>query len=249
MVLYVAYKASKESKDRSLLPHRLRALGCRQVHKSFWEIEEEQANKVLKILEKNQPILLKRVREIRKPRFAEKSGSRELGSLVIVMYATAKEEKRERIKNFLRKAPCIRLCRSVYAFSQNHTLFDKDNELVDAFKFAEFIKGIQEDVKVIPRVVIVNTDSHERLLEEIGNRIEGELSDIIRVCKELYDKALAAEHSILRIRDGFSKNRRRFVTMKKIVTFYEKWLRMNFSRSLLRSYRAVQKVNSVVNKQ
>ena len=248
MVLYVAYRASKESKDRSLLPHRLRALRCRQLHKSFWEIEEEKVNKVLKILEKNQPILLKRVRETRKPRFVKDRDISELGSLVIVMYATPREAKREQIKNILRKAPCIRLCRSIYAFSQNHSLYDKDNELVDAFEFAEFIKGIQEDVKVIPRVVIVNADSYERLLEEIRERVEGETSDIVRGCNELYDRTLKAEHDVPRIRDALSKNRRRFITVKKAITFYEKWLRMDFSRSLMKSYRTIQKVDSVVNR-
>lgn len=246
MVLYVAYRASKEYKDRSLIPHRLRALGCRQVHKSFWEIKEEKVNKVLKVLEKNQPILLKRVRENRKPRFVRDRGVSELGSLVIVMYATPKEAKRERVKIFLRKAPCIRLCRSVYAFSQNHTLFDKDNELVDAFKFADVIKGIQEDVKVIPRVVIVNADSNERLLEEIRERIEGEISDILRCCKELYNRTLSAEYDLPHIRDALSKNRRRFKRVKKVAAFYEKWLRMDFSRSLMKSYRAIKKVNSIV---
>lgn len=248
MVLYVVYRASKESKDRSLLPHRLRALECRQVHKSFWEVEEERVNKVLKVLAKNQPILLKRVREIGKPRFVKNGRITELGSMVVVMYATPREARRERIKIFLRKAPCIRLCRSVYAFSQNHSLFDKDNELVDAFKFAEFIKGIQEDVKVIPRVIIVNADSNERLLEEIRERIEGEIFDIIKGCQELYNQTLKAEYNIQRIRDALSKNRRRFITVKKVATFYEKWLRMDFSRSLMKPYRAIEKVNSVVNK-
>lgn len=248
MVLYVAYRASKESKDRSLLPNRLRALGCRQVHKSFWEIEEEKVAKVLKVLEKNQPVLLKRVREIRKPRFVKNKGISEFGSLVIVIYATPREAKRERIKNFLRKAPCIRLCRSIYAFSQNHSLFDKKKELVDAFKFAELIRGIQEDVKVIPRVVIANADSNERLLEEIRERIEGEISDIIRGCKELYERTLKAEYDVQRTKDALSKNRRRFITVKKVAAFYEKWLRKDFSRSLMKSYRAIEKVNSVVNK-
>ena len=190
MVLYVVYRAPRESKGRSVLPHRLKALGCRQVHRTFWEVEEEKVNRVLKALKKNQPILLKRVREIRKPRFVRNKGVSELRSLVIVMYATPKEARREKTKDFLMKAPYIRLCRSVYAFSQKHSLFDKNNELVDALKFTDFIKEIQEYVKVIPRVVIVNKGSIERLLEETRQRVESELSDINGCCKEIYAKAL-----------------------------------------------------------
>jgi hypothetical protein len=248
MVLYVVYRAPRESKDRSVIPHRLKAFGCRRVRRSFWEVNEEKVNRVLKVLEKNQPILLKRVREIRKPRIVRNKGVSELGSLVIVMYATPKEAKREKIKNVLRKAPYIRLCRSVYAFSQKHSLFDKNNELVDALKFTDFIKEIREDVKVIPRVVIVNKGSIETLLEETRQRVENEISDINRCCKELYDKAIEGEHEVRRIRVSLSKNRRRFIAVKKIAAFYEKWLGMDFSRSLLKGYRAVAKVDSIPNR-
>jgi len=246
MVFYVAYRAPQECKGRSIIPHRLKALGCERVHRSFWEVEEESVNRVLKGLEKNHPILLRRVREIKKPRFAKNNGIPDLGSLIIIAYATPREVKREKTKNFLRKAPCIRLCRSVYAFSQNHTLFDKKDELVDALKFEDFIKVIEEDVKVIPRVVVADRNSVEMLLEEIRQQIESDVSDIIMCCRELYDRALEGEHDIQRIQDLLSKNRRRFVTLKKVAVFYEKWLRMDFSRSLMRAYRAVEKVNAIV---
>jgi hypothetical protein len=200
------------------------------------------------VLEKNQPILLKRVREIRKPRFLRNKGVSELGSLVIVMYATPKEERREKIKSFLRKAPYIRLCRSVYAFSQRHSLFDRNNELVDALKFADFIKGIREDVKVIPRVVIVDKGPIERLLEETRQRVEDEFSDINSCCKELYNGALKRKYEVRRICDSLSKNKRRFIAVKKVAAFYEKWLGMDFSRDLMKTYRAVAKVNSILNR-
>jgi uncharacterized protein (UPF0335 family) len=248
MVLYVVYRAPRESKDRSVIPHRLKALGCRKMRRSFWEVDEEKVNRVLRVLEKNQPILLKRVREIRKPRIVRDKGVFELGSLVIVMYATPKEAKREKIRNVLRKAPYIRLCRSVYAFSQKHSLFDKNNELVDALKFTDFIKELREYVKVIPRVVIANKGSIERLLEETRQRVENEISDITRCCKELYDKALEGGYEVRRMQDSLSKNKRRFVTVKKVAAFYKKWLGMDFSRSLLKAYRAVAKVNSILNR-
>jgi len=248
MVLYVVYRASRESKDRSVLPRRLKALGCRRVRRSFWEFDEKKVTGVLKVLEKNQPILLKRAREITKPRFVRNKGVSELGSLVIVMYATPKEAKREKIKIFLRKAPYIRLSRSVYAFSQKHSLFDKNNELVDALKFTDFIKELREYVKVIPRVVIANKGSIERLLEETRQRVENEISDITRCCKELYDKALEGGYEVRRMQDSLSKNKRRFVTVKKVAAFYKKWLGMDFSRSLLKGYRAVAKVDSILNR-
>lgn len=242
---YVVYRASKESKDRSVLPRRLKALGCRQLHRAFWEIDEENAHRVLKVLEKNQPTLLKRAREIKKPQSARDREISELGSLVIVMYTTPKKEKREKIRNLLKRAPCIRLRRSVYAFSHRHPSFDKDNRLVDAQRFADFIRGIQGDVKVIPRVVVVNTNSVERLLHEVRERVEGQSSDIVRSCKEVYGKVLRGDDVRL-MRDTLSKNKRRFLTLKRVAVFYRKWLGIDFSRSLMKAYKAVKKVDSAV---
>jgi hypothetical protein len=50
------------------------------------------------------------------------------------------------------------------------------------------------------------------------------------------------------MRVSLSKNRRRFMAVKKIAAFYEKWLGMDFSKSLLKAYRAVAKVDSILNR-
>ncbi len=246
MTTYVVYRASKESKDRSIIPHRLKTLGCKRLHEAFWKINEDKTYKVLKALANNQPILLKRTREIKKPQFTKDQGVAELGSLVVVMYATPKEVKRERIKKLLSKAPCIRLRRSVYAFLQKHSIFDKDHRLVDAHRLVEFIDRNNGHVKVIPRVIIEDTNSIERLLLETRERIENKLDDIVRCCKKLYGKALREEDLHL-AKDLLAENKRRFLTLKRVAAFYEKWLGIEFSSGLRRSYKAIKKVSSVVN--
>jgi hypothetical protein len=37
--------------------------------------------------------------------------------------------------------------------------------------------------------------------------------------------------------------------VKKVAAFYKKWLGMDFSRSLMKAYRAVAKVNSILNRE
>jgi hypothetical protein len=245
MVLYVVYRASRESKNRSLLPKRLSAIGCKRLHRSFWAIDEKKVNKVLKMLEKNQPILLRRTRQIEKPRFTKNKEVTNLGSVIIVMYAVPKESKREKIKNYLKAAPCLRLCRSVYAFSQKHSVFDKDNKLVDASKFSEFIKKIHEDVKVIPRVLVVDTASVEELVQETREHIENEISETTRRWEELHERMLRGEDPRL-LGDLYSRNRRRFLKARRVAAFYEKWLRIDTSRSLMRSYRAMSKIKALL---
>jgi len=64
---YVVYRAPKESKNRSAIPNRLKSLGCKRLHEAFWRIRDDEIRKVLNVLAKNQPILLKRIREVKKP--------------------------------------------------------------------------------------------------------------------------------------------------------------------------------------
>ncbi len=245
MTSYVVYRASKESKNRSAIPNRLKSLGCRRLHEAFWRINEDEIHRVLKVLVKNQPILLKRIREIRKPRLTQNRGLSELGSLVVIMYSTPKTVKRERIKKLLSRAPCIRLRRSVYAFLQRHSLFDKDHQLVDARRLVEFIEQNNGQVKVVPRVVIEDAESLERLLQETGERVETRLTSIIRCCKELYGRTLSG-NDLRPAKDLLAKNKRIFSVTKKVAAFYEKWLGIDFSSSLRRSYKALKRVSSVV---
>ena len=151
MVLYVVYRTPIESTARSAIPNRLKELGCQQLHRAFWKIDEKKVHYVLKVLENNQPILLKRLREIKNPKLAKKRAFSGLGSLVVVTFALPKGANREKVTNFIRRAPCIRLRRSVYAFSQKHSLYEKEPKLVDALKLVNFIRDIQGNVKIISR--------------------------------------------------------------------------------------------------
>ena len=241
MVLYVVYGAPIESTARSAIPNRLKALGCQQLHRAFWKIEEKKVHQVLKVLENNKPILLKRLRAIKDPKLAKKKAFAGLGSLVVVTFALPKGANREKVTSFLRRAPCIRLRRSVYAFSQKHSLYEKEPKLVDALKLVNFIRDMQGNVKIISRVVILNSASVQRLLEETRERVEKGAVDIVSSCKELYKKACAGnDYAVLR--DRFSRIKRRFLILKKVAAVYEKWLKIDLAKSLMRAYHALRKV-------
>ncbi len=248
MVLYVVYRAPKDSTSRSAIPHRLKKLGCQQLHRAFWKVNEERTRNVLKVLENNQPILLRRLREIRNPQLAKKKEFTGLGSLIIVLFSVPQGANREKVKNFLRKAPCLRLRRSVYAFSQKHIFYDKEKKLVDALKFVNFLREMEGEVKVLPRVVIINKSSVERLLQETRERVEKSVVEIVESCKELYRKVLKENDSTL-LSDRFLRIKRRYLTLKKIATFYEGWLKLDFSKNLMRAYHALRKVNSIIKKE
>ena len=156
-----------------------------------------------KILKNNYPIFLKRLREIKEPKSIKKKGLSRFGSLVVVIFTLPKGTNREKLKNFLKKAPCIRLRRSIYAFSQRHSFYKNEPKLVDAHKFVKFLTELQAEVKIISRVIIVNTVSEESLLRETRDRIEKVVYDIISSCKEIYKKACSKEQDYVTLLDRF----------------------------------------------
>ena len=245
MVLYVVYRAPKESTGRSAIPQRLKKLGCQQLHRAFWKVDKEKVREVLKVLENNQPILLRRLREVRNPQLDKKKEFTGFGSLVIVLFSVPQGVSREKVTNFLRRAPCLRLRRSVYAFSQKHNFYDKEGKLVDELKFVNFLREMNGEVKTLSRVVIINKSSVERLLKETRERVEKGNAEIIRLCKELHRKALKGTDPVM-LTDRFSRIKRKYVILKKIASFYERWLKLDFSRILMRAYHALRKVDSVI---
>jgi hypothetical protein len=245
MAIYVVYRASAESKNRSNIPIRLKEMGCLQLHKAFWKVDQQKINQVFKLLENNQPIFLKRLRSIKKPQLAKKKKFSGFGSLVVVFFTLPKGANREKVKNFLRRAPCIRLRRSVYAFPQKHSFFEEEKKLVDVLKFVNFIKSVQGDVKVLSRVIIINRSAVERLIIETREHIEKEANDIVDSCKRLYFKARNGEELSV-IRDRFSRIKKRYMILKKVSSVYERWLKIDFSKNLMRTYHALRKVMTVI---
>jgi hypothetical protein len=94
--------------------------------------------------------------------------------------------------------------------------------------------------------VIINTTSVERLLQETRERIEHGVTDIVSSCKEMFNKARTGNEYAL-LRERFSRIKRRFLILKKIAAVYEEWLKIDFSKSIMRAYHALRKVNAIIN--
>ena len=245
MALYVVYRTPLESKARSAIPRRLKQLGCQQLHRAFWKIDEKKMHDVLKVLKNNHPVIMKRLREIKNPKLAKKEAFSGLGSLMVLTFTLPKGANREKVTNFLRKAPCIRLRRSVYAFSQKRSVNEKVTKLATVSKFANFIREIGGDVKIISRVVILNPVAVESLLNETKDRIEQSVLNIVSSCKKLYVKA-SAEKDYELIRGEFTRLKRRYLTLKKVCAVYTVWLKIDFTKTLMRAYHALRKVNTII---
>jgi len=240
MVLYAVYRASKDYSNRSLIPSRLRAIGCRQINKSFWEFDRWKLSKVLAVLKGNQPILLKRAKEVKKRSIV---GGRlvDLGSLTVVSFRLPNGGK-ERVRSFLRKSPCIRLCRRVYAFYQRFSQFGLEDDLVGVDDLVNFVKEVGGEVSVFPNLIIFDGCSLVRLVDETRQRVDEEFFGVVQNCAGLYGKCLGDGCGQRQLDDALRKFRRQFVSTKRKAVYYEKWMGVDFSRSMMRAYRALLKL-------
>jgi len=242
MTFYVVYRAPRNNKNRGVIPNELRSLGCIQLHKSLWQVQEEKINKVLQVLQEHEPIFLRRTREIRKPEWNRKGEITDVGSLSIVAY-NIPNGKRKLVNRVVWKTPCIPLCRAVYAFPHRHTPFDK-NDAVDTL--LKLIKTNEGNVKVISRIIIEDSTSIQQIVNEIEERIKHESLDIITLSERLYAKVKENQNNAINASEKLANLRQRYLTLKKVANEYEKWLKLNFSKNMLKTYRAIKKTRDVI---
>jgi len=246
MTFYVIYRAPRNDKHRGAIPNELRSLGCIQLHKSLWQVQEEKIKKVLQILQEHEPVLLRRIREIRKPKWNRKGKVTDIGSLSIVAY-NIPNGKRKLVNRVLWKAPCIPLCRAVYALPHRHDHFDKNNSVDILTRLVEANEG---NVKVIPRIVIEDSTSIQQAVKEIEERIKQEATEIIALSENLSAKIKengnGNGNNIPNLSEKLANLRQRYLALKKVASEYEKWLKLNFSKSMLKTYRAIKKTKDII---
>jgi len=242
MTFYVVYRAPRNNKNRGIIPNELRSLGCVQLHKSLWEVQEGKIKKVLQTLQKHEPILLRRTREIRKPEWNRKGKITDIGSLSIVAY-NIPNGKRKLVNRALWKTPCIRLCRSVYAFPQGHSTSNK-NKTVDAL--LNLIQTSDGGARVIPRIVIEDSTSIQQVVNEIEERIKQEALNIIDLSERLSARIKENGGNMANLPEKVANLRQRYLALKKVASAYEKWLKLNFSGSMLKTYRATKKTRDLI---
>lgn len=243
MVYYVVYRASRIHSNRSLIPARLRAIGCRQINRTFWEFEGGKISRVMKVVDKNRPIVLKRAREVERRAIIE-GGIQALGSVIVVSFEAPKDEK-EKIRNLVKRAPCIRLCKRVYVFYQLHSRFDPNGKLLDAERLAAFIKALGGEVKLFPKVVIIDQRSVQRLVDETGECMEKEIFGLLQNCVQLHDRFIKNGSNREQLNRALGKVRGRYLAAKRKAMYYKKWTGLDLSRNLMKAYAAVKRISAL----
>jgi hypothetical protein len=244
MVFYIAYKASRE--NRGLISRRLNALGCKRICGSFWEVENRKLERTLKIIGGNQPVLLKRTREIKRPAYDEEGNIIDFGSLIIIVYNARKDDK-GKIRWLLSRTPYIKISRSVYAFCHNNYKYDKRGDLFDVNYLFALMKENDKDAKIFSRMSIVNNDAEtvKMLLDRVRVRIERKMRGILNGYMKLIRANYEGQIDRKRLIDEEKKLYSKFVALRRMSIFYEKWLKINFSKDLMKIYSMIRKLHSI----
>lgn len=246
MVFYIAYKASRECKNRGIISRKLKALGCRRICSSFWEVNEHKIDEVLRAVGENQPILLRRTREIRRPEYDDKGNIVDLGSLIVLTY-NAERDEGGRIKGLLARTPYIRLCRSVYAFCQNGRQYDRRGEISDVSQILTLLREGEGEAKIFSRMIIVNNSAEtiNILLERVKTRIMRRTERILEGYKILAHVLLSGRVDKKHITEEEKRLYSEFIALRRMAIFYERWLRIDLAGNLMKVYSAMRKLQSL----
>jgi len=246
MVFYIAYKASREYKNRGMISRKLKALGCKRICSSFWEVNGHKIDEVLRAVGENQPILLKRTREIRRPEYNNEGNIVDLGSLIVLTY-NAERDENGRVKGLLARTPYIRLCRSVYAFCQNSRQYDKRGEVSNVSQILALLREGEGEAKIFSRMIIMNNsvETIHILLERVRARITRRTERILEGYKILAHSLLNGHTDRKHIIEEEKKLYSEFIALRKMAIFYEKWLRIDLAGSLMKVYSVIRKLQSL----
>ncbi|MBS7615081.1 hypothetical protein KEJ18_05055 [Candidatus Bathyarchaeota archaeon] len=240
MVFYVTYIPPHNLDARSEIENQLKTLGCKRIRGSFWVIGKKSLTMSGRILQGFSPTLLRRIREVRKPVSTKDGEQRELGSLIIIAYQSPDGVARVKARNWLRRAPCIRLCPGVCAFPHKH-FHDQTGRLMNAGSFWEHVREFDENAVIIPRLVVVNSRAVDRLLAATEHRVIREVESIIKGYKSLIQKIEQDEIDKIRSVKIVRSLRRRFIIVKKVSAFYDEWLKLNLSTTVMKPYPTIRK--------
>ncbi|MEM3591336.1 MAG: hypothetical protein QW702_04465 [Candidatus Bathyarchaeia archaeon] len=241
MVFYVVYSVLKENRSRSLIPRRLKALGCKHICGSFWEVNERKIDEVLKVVGENQPILLRRTRDIRKPSYDDEGNLIDFGSLIVLVY-NPDCNGNSKIKWLLAKTPYIRLCRSVYAFPQNSGRYEKKGGMPGISDLLMLVKEHSGDTAIFSRIIIVNSSEvMNTLIERVRLRVLKKTEKILNGYRDLIDAFYTGQLEKKHFIEKEKKLYNEFKHLRRLILFYEKWLKIDFARETMKIYSVMRK--------
>lgn len=166
---YLVYFPPKEALQREKIVKGLASLGGLRLHSSLWKIPSERIKNALKAVSGNDPVVLKRSREILPPNISFDKNIFDLGSVAVISYRLPKTSSRKRtaVQRMLRRAPKIKISPALFMipYLKSSKLNAYKGRAVLQDEMFEFLDSEGVENNRLTYLKIVYPSSHERLLE------------------------------------------------------------------------------------
>jgi len=244
---YVAQIRSDPSR-KSLVSSHLHSLGCNSFNNSFWRVPAHQLRAALSHSETENIIVLKRSRNIDKHIIDEKKWIFELGSLTVVAFKLNKPSMKTRkvIQRALQRAPCFKLCSSVYAFPQLRRLrtighnYGRD-EITTPRGFVDTLNELGSRLIRLSRIVVVDPSMSRFLVERMKAIRRAQCRKLIQACKNLstFIRLQGEYFPTKTYRPRLSEIKYRYRAIRNVLNFFRKEMNIDMRKELAKVSRAI----------
>jgi hypothetical protein len=191
---------------------------------------------------------LKRSRNIVRPFVSEKKRIYELGSLLVVAFKLNNPSMKNRkvVQRALQRAPCFKLCSSVYAFPQLRVLraignnYGKD-EITTPRRFVDILNELGSRMIRLSRVIVLDPSMSEFLVERMKAIRRAQCRKLIQACKNL--------STLIRLQGEYfpTKTYRprlceigyRYRAIRTVLNFFRKEMNIDMKKELVKVSRAI----------
>jgi hypothetical protein len=191
---------------------------------------------------------LKRSRNIVRPFVNEREGIYELGSLLVVAFKLNNPSMKIRkvVQRALQKAPCFKLCSSVYAFPQLKVLrtigdnHGKD-EITTPRRFVDVLNELGSRMIRLSRIIVLDPSRSGFLVERMKAIRRAQCRRLIQACKNLSTLIrLQGEYFPTRTyRPRLCEIRYRYRAIRTVLNFFRREMNIDMRKELVKVSRAI----------
>jgi hypothetical protein len=243
MHYFLYYKPPREAAKRIWIGRKLSALGGVRLHYSFWKLPKGSLHHALELVRDNEPIVLKRSRELVPPHVDKGRRLYELGSLMVIAYNSSSTPagKRAAIVRALRRTPCIPMGPSFYLFphlkAPKYTYFRDKIMLPD--DFFDFLRKLGIPAHRLTYLRIIYPQSHEMLFQRLIARQMRECAKLVQRSQMLLKRIQEMKANWTIVRKALSEFKTRYRTHKGIVYFLYHVYGIDLRANLKEAYSAI----------
>lgn len=240
---FLCYKPPKEAAKRIWISRKLSALGGIRLHYSFWKLPKSSLHFALELVRDNEPIVLKRSRELARPRVDKAHRLYELGSLMVIAYNSplVPTGKRAAIIRALRRTPCIPVGPSLYLFphlkAPKYAYFRDKIMLPD--DFFDFLKRCGVVAHRLTYLRVIYPQSHEMLLNRLIGRQTREYAKLVQQSQTLLKRIQEMRASRTIVQKALSEFKTRYRAHKGVAYFLYQVYGVDLRMNLKEAYNAI----------